>query len=129
MKNLVNKNGRTIWFHGLPGKLTPANAKSRAIETAKNKKVIKQHVKIDPDQESENNHTPKNSKIKSEYIEGNVILNAGTIKNEYASNTTKKIKKDFNVINCDSATGESNENQNHVIKKKYRKSRTSQQNI
>ena len=29
MQNLVDKNGRTIWFSGSPGKLKPENAKSR----------------------------------------------------------------------------------------------------
>ena len=48
MNNLVDKNGRTIWFHGLPGKLKPANAKSRTFKSPKKKKVVKQKVKIDP---------------------------------------------------------------------------------
>ena len=80
MKNLVDKNGRTIWFHGVPGKLSPANAKSRVTKTTKKTKVIKLHVKVDPDQESKQNHTTGMVKMKSEYKEGNITLKRGTIK-------------------------------------------------
>ena len=41
MQNLVDKNGRTIWFLGSPGKLKPQNAKSRGSKMTKRAKVAK----------------------------------------------------------------------------------------
>ena len=121
MKNLVDKNGRTIWFHGLPGKLTPANAKSRVTKTTKKKNIAKQHVKVDPDHVSGKNHTMEKENVKSEYID--------TIKKEGTYNTTKELKKECNGINIQPTKEESKECQNYVTKKRCRKSRTSQQNI
>jgi len=52
MKNLVDKNGRTIWFYGSPGKLKPANAKSRGTKMTNRKKLTKDTEKENADDKS-----------------------------------------------------------------------------
>ena len=52
MKNLVDKNGRTIWFYGSPGKLKPANAKSRGSKMPNRKKLTKDTEKENADDKS-----------------------------------------------------------------------------
>ena len=52
MKNLVDKNGRTIWFYGSPGKLKPANAKSRFSKMPNRKKLTKDTEKQNADDKS-----------------------------------------------------------------------------
>ena len=37
MQNLVDRNGRTIWFAGPPGPMKPSNSKSRGKRTSKKK--------------------------------------------------------------------------------------------
>ena len=78
MQNLVDKNGRTIWFLGSPGKLKPQNAKSRGSKMTKRAKVAK-------DTESKNDVKLKLSEnmvkqeIKSELTE---ISNHSSRKNQ-----------------------------------------------
>lgn len=47
MKNLVDANGRTVWFAGDPGKLAPKGGKSRGKVGAKKneEQKVKQEVK------------------------------------------------------------------------------------
>merc|ERR1711997_64296 len=42
MDNIVDKNGRTVWFHGPAGKLKPKNAKSRSSKLTQKTKNVKQ---------------------------------------------------------------------------------------
>lgn len=39
MNNLVDHNGRTIWFKGPPGPMKPSNAKSRGTKKTKKRKA------------------------------------------------------------------------------------------
>lgn len=39
MSNLVDHNGRTIWFKGPPGPMKPASAKSRSKKRTSSKKA------------------------------------------------------------------------------------------
>ena len=94
MNNLVDKNGRTIWFHGLPGKLKPANAKSRTFKSPKKKKVVKQKVKIDPTEGLETNHNIVNNKLKSAYPKKKIVLNIDAIKSEPVYDTEVNLKKE-----------------------------------
>ena len=52
MKNLVDKNGRTIWFYGSPGKLKPAKEKSRGSTMVNRKKLTKVTEKENKDDKS-----------------------------------------------------------------------------
>ena len=45
MKNLVDANGRTIWFRGQAGALKPSNAKSR-LKRSKGSKIVTKEVDI-----------------------------------------------------------------------------------
>ena len=71
MKNLVDANGRTIWFRGQAGALKPSNAKSRLKRSKDSKTVTKEgyikdsvnkqlKVEIEPP-------TTKSVQIKHEY--------------------------------------------------------------
>ena len=55
MQNLVDRNGRTIWFAGPPGPMKPPNSKSRGKRSSKK------------EEEGVNDHdyTPKKAKKKS----------------------------------------------------------------
>ena len=46
MKNLVDANGRTIWFRGQAGSLKPLNAKSR-LKRSKGSKIVTKEVDIE----------------------------------------------------------------------------------
>jgi len=68
MKNLVDKNGRTMWFHGTPGKLKPQNAKSRGSKLTKRSKVAKDSEKKNVVEVKQNDNSLK-QEIKSEIDE------------------------------------------------------------
>ena len=46
MKNLVDANGRTIWFRGQAGSLKPLNAKSR-LKRSKGSKIVSKEVDVE----------------------------------------------------------------------------------
>ena len=43
MQNLVDRNGRTIWFAGPPGPMKPPNSKSRGKRTSKKEEEANDH--------------------------------------------------------------------------------------
>ena len=49
MQNLVDHNGRTIWFSGPPGPMKPSNSKSRGKRTSKSDTVKKEVPNEDHD--------------------------------------------------------------------------------
>merc|ERR1719259_1539511 len=77
MKNLVDRNGRTIWFSGEAGPMKPANSKSRCPVKMKGKKtkqedhdypvkVKKEENGTPPLEQSETSANKKSSKKKQE---------------------------------------------------------------
>ena len=69
MNNLVDHNGRTIWFKGPAGPLKPTNAKSRGMKTKKRKSKTDDKdvhcVSGNLDEESEENSKSKTKKKKT----------------------------------------------------------------
>merc|ERR1712228_358324 len=53
MQNLVDHNGRTIWFSGPPGPMKPTNSKSRGKRSSKNETQLN---------EEDHNYSPKKAK-------------------------------------------------------------------
>ena len=53
MQNLVDHNGRTIWFSGPPGPMKPTNSKSRGKRTSKNETKLN---------EDDHDYSPKKAK-------------------------------------------------------------------
>ena len=53
MQNLVDHNGRTIWFSGPPGPMKPTNSKSRGKRTSKNETKLS---------EEDHDYSPKKAK-------------------------------------------------------------------
>ena len=54
MNNLVDHNGRTIWFTGPPGPMKPSNAKTRG------KRVVGKKAKAEP--QDDHDYSPKKAK-------------------------------------------------------------------
>ena len=90
MQNLVDRNGRTIWFAGPPGPMKPSNSKSRGKRTSKKEK----------EEEACNDHdyTPKRTKKKTAQ-NGTTLKKAkktsenGTVQKEPKNGTQKRPKK------------------------------------
>ena len=76
MQNLVDRNGRTIWFAGPPGPMKPPNSKSRGKRSSKK------------EEEGVNDHdyTPKKAKKKS----GQKGVEKGPKNSSIAENGTAK---------------------------------------
>ena len=69
MNNIVDKNGRTIWFDGPAGKLKPKNAKSRSTKLAqKTKKVKQENIGIEDGCKSEDRKSNVILDVKKEKI-------------------------------------------------------------
>lgn len=69
MRNIVDHDGRTIWFKGEAGPLVPKDAKSRGMRTSKKRKTEKVKKEINGDEEtkavSEDHAPPKKKKKKT----------------------------------------------------------------
>jgi len=62
MQNLVDHNGRTIWFSGPPGPMKPTNSKSRGKRTSKNEtKLSEEDHDYSPKKAKKSGKTPKKS--------------------------------------------------------------------
>jgi len=60
MQNLVDHNGRTIWFSGPPGPMKPTNSKSRGKRTSKNEtKLNEKDHDYSPKKAKKSEKTPK----------------------------------------------------------------------
>merc|ERR1712073_129766 len=62
MQNLVDHNGRTIWFSGPPGPMKPTNSKSRGKRTSKNDtKLSEEDHDYSPKKAKKSGKTPNKS--------------------------------------------------------------------
>jgi len=73
MNNIVDKNGRTIWFDGPAGKLKPKNAKSRSTKlTQKTKKVKQENIGIEDGCKSEDRKSNVILDVKKEKMDNQI---------------------------------------------------------
>ena len=117
MQNLVDKNGRTIWFHGMPGKLKPKNAKSRGSKLTNRAKVTKDS-EIKNNIDNEQNSNSMKQEIKIEIIE--------TIDSKDNKTRHKNVLHNKNHIKCDDSKitpSQCEEREIKPIKKKSKRQR------
>ena len=92
MNNIVDKNGRTIWFDGPAGKLKPKNAKSRSSKlTQKTKNVKQENIGIEDGCKSEDRKSNVILDVKKEKMDNQIE----TINN---LNALPKIKNKMNCV-------------------------------
>ena len=113
MNNLVDHNGRTIWFKGPAGPLKPTNAKSRGMKTKKRKsKTDDKDVHCVSgnleDHESEENSKLKTKKTKTtkEILkqDHDYTTNGKNSKSSKKASTTTRKKKPFEYEEQNSKT-------------------------
>ena len=124
MDNIVDKNGRTVWFHGPAGKLKPKNAKSRSFKLTQKTKNVKQENSGNEDQ------------CKSEDLKSNVIQDvrkekmdqgerhSGQIEGVNNSNALPKIKNEMNCVPRAAPNPTIVENKDRIVKKPVKSRRT-----
>jgi len=78
MQNLVDHNGRTIWFSGPPGPMKPTNSKSRGKRTGKNETQLN---------EKDHDYSPKKAKKSGK---ASKVAENGIKKEENDTKTAKK---------------------------------------
>ena len=120
MKNLVDKNGRTIWFYGPAGALKPLNAKSRGSKTNRKPKATKPKSLQNGNNPEikENQTTYIISSIKTEALHHDTASNSASITSRTTLNTPKKLKLESKEIQPDNGIDEITENTHAVSRKK-----------
>ena len=123
MKNLIDKNGRTIWFDGQPGKLKPSCGKSRVSKIGRKSKATTgediKHVIISKTEDK----TQRTTDIKIEHNED--IIASGTATSKRANKLKAPKLKTGGKRKQDSSTeNEVAENKYSLARKRERKCKT-----
>ena len=128
MTNLVDKNGRTIWFHGEAGKLKPKTAKSRGIRISKTSKASEQNCKPDLDKNFGAQKLANSRKVKHEIVEDTNTLDIDR-KSECVLETLPNVKKESNFLQNGRSTNVIRDHKAPSVKKRSKKSKRSAINI
>ena len=128
MTNLVDKNGRTIWFHGEAGKLKPKTAKSRGIRISKASKASEQNFKPDLDKNFGAQKLANSRKVKHEIVEDTNTLDIDR-KSECVLETLPNVKKESNFLQNGRSTNVIRDHKAPSVKKRSKKSKRSAINI